>query len=366
MGLAMSSFTIYLRSGAARLALAAAVTAGVGGCARSCGSSARSGPPTLFVTDEEVGTVIVVDPARAAVLTRIAVGKRPRGLVLSPDGQRLYVALSGSPRSGPGGGEADAGPPDRNADGIAVIDVAKRAVIKTLPGGTDPEALDISPDGRTLFVSNEDAAQLSVIDLSSGTVRGVVGVGHEPEGVTVRPDGKVVFVTSEQDNEVTAVDTTTLGVVGHIATAMRPRSVVFTRDGSTGFVADEFAHKVTIIDAIGFAVQAEVTITLNSPRFTGPRPMGLALSPDDKTLYVTTGRGGSLAVIDVAERKQTRSFDGVGNRPWGVTTSADGAFAYTANGTSHDVSIINVATGNVDRRVTTGGLPWGIVISRAR
>jgi YVTN family beta-propeller protein len=79
---------------------------------------------------------------------------------------------------------------------------------------------------------------------------------------------------------------------------------------------------------------------------------------------VTTGRGGSLAIVDVATRKQVRSFDGVGDRPWGVTTSADGAFAYTANGKSRDVSIINLATGNVDRRVKVDGLPWGVVISR--
>ena len=35
---------------------------------------------------------------------------------------------------------------------------------------------------------------------------------------------------------------------------------------------------------------------------------------------------------------------------------------YTANGTSHDVSIVDPATGNVDRRVAVGGLPWGLVV----
>jgi YVTN family beta-propeller protein len=44
--------------------------------------------------------------------------------------------------------------------------------------------------------------------------------------------------------------------------------------------------------------------------------------------------------------------------------SVDGAFVYTANGASHDVSIVNVATGNVDRRVNLGGLPWAVVSAR--
>ena len=90
--------------------------------------------------------------------------------------------------------------------------------------------------------------------------------------------------------------------------------------------------------------------------------MGGVLSPDGKTLYVTCGRGGSVAVIDVAARKQVRSIDGVGDRPWGIALSPDGTKLYTANGTSHDSSIVNLATGNVDKRVQIGGLPWGVVL----
>lgn len=320
--------------------------------------------PLVFTTDEDSGELVVIDPVHAQVTGRIAVGKRPRGLVVAPDGKRAYVAVSGSPRSGPGVDEAHLPPPDRSADGIAVVDIAKRALVTTLPSGVDPESLDIAPDGRTLYVSNEDSAQLSAIDLTTGKIRGASAVGREPEGVTVRPDGKIVFVTSEEDSEVTAIDAATLAVVGHIKTKTRPRSLVITADSFTGFVADELAQSVTVIDAMGFAVQGDIAITLNSPRFSGPRPMGTALSRDGKWLYVTTGRGNSLAVIDVATRKQVRSFDGVGDRPWGVALSPDNTIAYTANGTSHDISFVNVATGNVDRRVTTGGSPWGVAISR--
>jgi len=56
-------------------------------------------PPTslerLYVSAEDGNQIVVVDPAVAAVVDHIPVGKRPRGLKVSPDGQRLYVALSG-------------------------------------------------------------------------------------------------------------------------------------------------------------------------------------------------------------------------------------------------------------------------------
>ena len=87
--------------------------------------------------------------------------------------------------------------------------------------------------------------------------------------------------------------------------------------------------------------------------------MGAVLSRDGKLLYVTTGRGGFVAIIDVVA-KQVRSIDGVGNRPWGAALSPDGTRLYTANGTSQDISITNLTTGNVDKRVHIGGLPWGV------
>ena len=46
---------------------------------------------------------------------------------------------------------------DKTKDGIAVVDAATRKVTRVLPGGSDPETFDISQDGATLFVSNEDA-----------------------------------------------------------------------------------------------------------------------------------------------------------------------------------------------------------------
>ena len=90
--------------------------------------------------------------------------------------------------------------------------------------------------------------------------------------------------------------------------------------------------------------------------------MGAALSPDGKLLYVSNGRGESVAVIDVASRKVVRLIDGVGARPWGIGVSADGKKVYTANGPSNDVSVIDVATGKVEKRIKVGGPPWGIAV----
>ncbi|HEY5241807.1 MAG TPA: hypothetical protein VIJ22_10090, partial [Polyangiaceae bacterium] len=107
----------------------------------------------------------------------------------------------------------------------------------------------------------------------------------------------------------------------------------------------------------------DIPLHEDSPMPSGPRPMGAVLSADGKQLYVTCGRGGSVAVIDVATRQQVRSIDRVGDRPWGIALSRDGTRLYTANGTSGDLSIVDPASGNVEKRIHIGGLPWGVAVA---
>src|SRR5882757_502062 len=173
-------------------------------CAGSCKKTPD--PKLVYLSAESSGEIVVVDPDLAMVTARIAVGKRPRGLKVSRDGKRLYVALSGSPRGGPNVDESKLPPADRSADGIGVVDLVSKKLVRTFPSGQDPEAFDLSLDGKTLYVSNEETAELSVLDLENGKITHKVAVGKEPEGVTLRPDGRAVYVTSEQDSNVTAID----------------------------------------------------------------------------------------------------------------------------------------------------------------
>src|SRR4051812_40170852 len=118
------SYRERARARAMKRALAAALLAcAAAGCRRA---PRRAGGPRAYVSNEAAGTVSVIDPEDGAVVATIPVGRRPRGMRLSPDGRTLYVALSGSPAVPPGGAERDdvRPAPDRSADGIAVVDLA--------------------------------------------------------------------------------------------------------------------------------------------------------------------------------------------------------------------------------------------------
>lgn len=318
--------------------------------------------PRLYVSNETQGQVVVIDPTTRQVVERIDVGKRPRGLKLSKDGTKLYVALSGSPIAPPGVDESTLPPPDRSADGVAVVDLTTRTIARRYDSGQDPESFDLSPDGRTLYVSNEETAEMTVLDLESGAIKARVKVGEEPEGVTVSPDGRTVWVTCEEDHEIVGVDTTTLEVVGRVRTAKRPRTIVFTPDGGTMFVTGEFGFAVSVVDVATKAVVKTIDLPAGDGGTLPARPMGAVLSPDNKTLYVSNGRGRSVTAIDVATRAVTRTYEEVGERPWGLGLSADGRTAYTANGPGKDVSVIDLESGAV-AKIATDGSPWGIAVA---
>jgi YVTN family beta-propeller protein len=330
---------------------------------RQAEAAAGSGP-RVYVSDETGAAVVVIDPDRGTVVQRIPVGKRPRGIQMSRDGRQLYVALSGSPIAGPGVDESTLPPPDRAADGIGVVDLASGSLVRKYDSGQDPEAFAISNDGKRVFVSNEETAEMSVLDFESGRIVQRVHVGEEPEGVTVRPDGRVVYVTCEATNEVVAVDTSTYAVLARIRTGPRPRAIAFDRDGMAGFVSNENNASITVFDPASHTITGTIVIPPTADTPMPPRPMGLAISPDGGRLLVSLGRATSIGVIDVRARALLRTIENVGTRPWGIGVSPDGRYVFTANGPSGDVSVVDLESGAVVRRVQTGGSPWGIAVGK--
>jgi YVTN family beta-propeller protein len=88
--------------------------------------------------------------------------------------------------------------------------------------------------------------------------------------------------------------------------------------------------------------------------------MAVLLSPDAKTLYVSSGRGKKVFILDAANRKVESSIE-VGQRPWGIALSPDGKTLFSANGPSNDLSVVDLATRTVSRKVKLTGSPWGVV-----
>lgn len=313
----------------------------------------------LYVSNEDSNDVSVIDPLRNEVIATIGVGKRPRGIRVSADGQHIFVALSGSPKCPPTmpDEECAALAIDKSQDGIAMVDAHSRRIIRVLPGGSDPEQFDLSPDSKRLFVSNEDADSASIVDVATGRVLKTVAVGREPEGVKTSPDGSVFVVTSESDHDIAIVDAQTGEVATRVEIGLRPRDVIFTSDGRRAFVSAELSRHVAVLDTTTWRVLSTISISETA------LPMGLAVSEDSLTLYVANGRERTASKIDLDRSAVVASVE-AGTRPWGVLLSPDGTRLYTANGPSNDVSVIDTATMTVIGKIAVGSSPWGIAAGR--
>lgn len=310
----------------------------------------------VLVTNERGGTLTVIDGVSRKVVSTVPLGKRPRGLKLSPDGKLLYVALSGSPIAGPGVDEKTLPPADKGADGIGVVDVATLKLVNILRGVSDPEQLAVSADGKRLFVASEDTGRAIILDSATGKSIASLAVGGEPEGVTLSPNGKFVYVSSEEDHQVAVIDVAANKVVSTFKVGDRPRFTEFSDDGAMAYVSGENDGSITVVDAK--AHKAVRTIKLAGEL---TRPVGMAISHDGKKLYTVTGRGKNLLSVDIASGKVLGSVE-VGNRPWGVAISPDGSTLFTANGSSNDVSVVDAATMKLITRIPAGDAPWGLII----
>lgn len=133
------------------------------------------------------GTVSVVDVAEAKVIRHIEVGLHPSAMVLSADGDRLYVA-------------------NANSDSVSVVDTGSDRLVRTLnvrlfrsaPLGSSPNALALSGDGKTLYVANAANNAVAVVHPfnASQPVQGFIPTGWYPTGVTLSADGHQLCIAS--------------------------------------------------------------------------------------------------------------------------------------------------------------------------
>jgi YVTN family beta-propeller protein len=318
----------------------------------------------IAVSNERSGSISLVDGESRAVVATIPVGKRPRGIHASADGKFIFVALSGTPIAGPPQLDAEGNPifrkedpanSDHTADAIGVVDVGLRKLVRAIPSGSDPEQFAISPDGKRLYISNEDIGSASVVNISDGKVVSTFPVKEEPEGVAFSPDGKQVFVTCETRGEVCVIDTASNRQTAQFVVPGRPRNVAFSPDGLMAFIPSESKGAIHAINTKTFKTEKVIAL----PK--GSRPMDVVFEPGSKRLITSNGRAGTVSIISASTLEVQKTIP-VGKRPWGMALAPDNQSLYVANGPSNDISVIDLGKNEEVARIKTGESPWGVAI----
>ena len=163
---------------------------------------------TVFASLQDSDELLAVDLANQKPRWRVAVGKMPADVYLTPDDRLLFVGLTGdrfvevydvtgaTPRlvrrieTGEGahafrsrGDGRHLFVSNRVANTISKIDTQALSVVESYPAPGGPDCMDMLGDGKTLLVSSRWARKLSVIDTEKRQVVRQVPVGRSPHGV---------------------------------------------------------------------------------------------------------------------------------------------------------------------------------------
>ena len=295
-----------------------------------------------YVGNAASGTVSVIDLAERKVIETVTVGRGVRGIAVTPDGSRIFAANSGT-------------------NDVSVIDARNHKVIANIQGMLRPLGLQVEPKGKhqwadspRLYVAQSGGRSVSSVDSRSLEVRDTMSVGVNPFTVAVSPDQKTLYVTNTFSGDVSVIDTTRyMGamsnrVVGTIPVGLAPHGVGFTPDGKKVFVNNSGDLSVSVIDAQKRAVIATLPLATEEQKSKLERSdegtfsiVGLALTPDGQWVLSAMGSLDALGVINAATLKVEEPIT-VGKKPYWVAVSPDGRMAYVTNSGSNDVSVVEL------------------------
>ena len=122
--------------------------------------------------------------------------------------------------------------------GLFKVDIVNNTLLKELNFGTQPRGVALSPNGKRAYVADFAENVIYVINTTTMKVLKTISVGSGPVGVVVSSDGKYLITTNWNDNKVQAIDLATDTVIGSADTDENPAYVKFGPDGKTVLVSN--------------------------------------------------------------------------------------------------------------------------------
>ncbi|HWA86716.1 MAG TPA: autotransporter-associated beta strand repeat-containing protein [Opitutus sp.] len=238
-------------------------------------AAVRGDQAFAYVTVDGPDSVNVIDTSTLAVVQTITTGVNgPNGVVLSPDGTKLYLA-------------------NHAANTVVVYSVDSTTGQLSAPGtitpGTGPRWLVLKPDGTRLYVVNQSSNDVSVVDTSSNTVVATVPVGSQPVSAAITPDGSKLYVGNGSSQSVSVVDTSTDTVTAILPQGGTPIGIAVSPDGLHYYVSKETLNQIAQYNTSdNSTIAADVTSTTS--------PAGLAISADGAFLYAADNGNNNLSM----------------------------------------------------------------------
>jgi YVTN family beta-propeller protein len=137
---------------------------------------------------------------------------------------------------------------------VVVFDTTSGKLLARIPVEVNPYSLVLSDNGQVLYVSNWGSDSVSIVDVNTLQVTGRIAVGDNPNDMAISRDGRL-FVSCANDNIVAVIDTKSRQIIERISTALTPNSpegstpnaLALDRENQMLFVANADNNDVAVV-----------------------------------------------------------------------------------------------------------------------
>jgi YVTN family beta-propeller protein len=312
----------------------------------------------IYVTNSAGDSVDVVDPATNKVVQEFKGPEAMHGVAFSPDGARVYVS-------------------NEHERTLDVFDRQDGKLVKQVALSERPNNIAVAADGRIVVGIARGRGALDIVDPATLERRASVPVNGRLHNVYVTADSKYVVTGSIPNKMITVIDLATEQIAWELPLdkGVRPMAIESNPDGSpkrifaqlsdlNGFAVVDFAAQKEVARIV--LPKTEAAFETDPGRDTSPSH-GIGVSPDGKTLWVTSIPNNSVFVYSLADLKQIAEVAlpalRVGGReqmssvPNWVTFTPDSKTIYISNAGMRAVTAIDTASMSVKAVIPVGEVP---------
>ena len=312
----------------------------------------------IYQTNSGGDDVNVIDPATNKTVGYLKGVEAAHGVTGSPDGSRIYVS-------------------NESESTLDVFDAKTYQLVKKVKLSGHPNNIAVAKDGRIVVAIARDPGALEIIDGKTLTSSKRIQTNGRLHNTYVTPDSKYAYMGSTRTNILTVVDLAKEEIAWglNLGKGVRPMTAEANPDGSTKrlFVQVSELDGARVVDfaqkkEIG---KIEVPKLPDRPQFIEHRldspSHGIGVSPDNKTLWITSIPQNAVFVYDLADLKLKGHVDlptinVAGRKPmstvanW-VTFTPDGKQIYVSNAANNTVTAIDTAAMKINAVIPVGQAP---------
>lgn len=310
--------------------------------------AAQDGMVRIIQTNAAGDDVHVIDPATNEVVDVIPGIPIAHGVTSHPDGSELYFS-------------------NEVEHTLDVVSTSTMSVVAQIPLSGRPNNVAITPDGSKVYVAiTRGDAFVDVIDTRERRRIDRVPTLGGVHNVYVTPDGGHMVAGMIGARTLTVVDTETDEPVWslHFDGGVRPMAFEENPDGSTKriFVQISDHHGFYVVDwgsrrVVEKVELPELPLTRQSnDALQGSPAHGLAVSPDGSRLWSTSKPNSHVYAYSLPDLEYLGGVE-VGHDPDWLTMTPDGRYLYAANAGSNTVTVIDTERMDAVETIGVGQVP---------